>query len=460
MVKKAICLIFSFLFCFSFTACGATTSSESVLDDIGPETGTVTMVMGGGTTEVELYDQLIATFQEENPGIEVEPIWYNSVDAIYQDLLTGNAPDVISIDAQFFGAWAKQGAIRSIQPFIDLENYDLSDFWPGLVQIARFDKEKNKRNEGDIFGLPKDYGVNGIYVNTTIVNQAVKDNLITEAEKNMLLDRKNPLTFEQYAEIAAKLTVVEKTSGRTLQYGSNGIAVEAYCWTHGTDLIKDGKYFNAEDPIYIEAYELLARMSNPKDELYSAPTVEDSQSLDSMSVFQTGKIALYWGGRWDAPKFEEVPFEWQCIPLPVAEKGGDVSMYFGTVLYGISRNSKKTGMAWKLIKFLASQEAYRVMNQMNYAVPARKSLLEEAEFKDPTLLGSRMTAADAETFFLAARNAKIAPHYYFVSNRWIEIIQQNVTVVLSGEKTAAEFLKSIEGDVNLAIRASDPSLFE
>lgn len=49
---------------------------------------------------------------------------------------------------------------------------------------------------------------------------------------------------------------------------------------------------------------------------------------------------------------------------------------------------------------------------------------------------------------------------YFVSNRWIEIIQQNVTVVLSGEKTAAEFLKSIEGDVNLAIRASDPSLFE
>ena len=294
-----------------------------------------------------------------------------------------------------------------------------------------------------------------------MLRSSVDAGYITQAEYDRVLDREHPMTFDTYVDIASKLTIKD-TDGKVRQYGTNTIPVSSYVWSKGSDYIKDDKYFNADDKAMIEAYQLAADICNPSSSKYCTPSYEDIQSVDSNTLFMSGKTAMIYAGRWYAASYEDTTFNWACVPLPVAEEGQDAISYCGSVLYGIAHSSKNNQMSWKVLKFLASKEAYRIMNKLNYAVPARKSLITEEEFKDPISAGvsKKMTAADAAVFFKIAENAHIHPAYYFTSNRWINILTQNETYIYSGEKTAQQMLKDAEMDINAAIKAANPELFK
>ena len=45
---------------------------KNVMDNLGPDTGTITFQVGGGSVELQLWDRLIADFEGKNPGIKVE----------------------------------------------------------------------------------------------------------------------------------------------------------------------------------------------------------------------------------------------------------------------------------------------------------------------------------------------------------------------------------------------------
>ena len=119
-------------------------------------------------------------------------------------------------------------------------------------------------------------------------------------------------------------------------------------------------------------------------------------------------------------------------------------------------------MAYKFIKYLASPEAYRIMNRLNYAVPGRKSLITEKEFADPkTYNGSRsLDAASAKVFFETAKKARINNASRFTTQKWIDAFEKKLELLFTGDiETVSEFLNSVRGEVNAAIKSSDPQLF-
>ncbi len=455
-MKKWIALLLALLTSFSFVACGG--GEEDNVVDWGPETGTISFYVAGGTVELELWDALIAGFEDENPGITVDKKLFSDYDTVYSDLGAGVAADVIQVPNSYLGNWASRGALKSIQPFIDAENFDTSVYFDAIIPMFSYSSKTKKRGEGDLYALPKDFGIIGVYVNLDIVNNAVKNGLITEAEKTKLLDKENPLTYDEYAELAHKLTIVKK--GVTTQYGSSAINCESYLWGLGTDLIKDEKYFNADDPKVHQVYQYVSDMMDKDSEIYCAPSIDDMTSQDSGSMFMSGKIAMYWAGRWTAPGYDAAKMNYCVIPIPVAEKGDEPVTYAVSAGYAISRNCKKQGMAWKLIKYLASEKAYRTLNKLNYAVPAIKSLIDDPEFTTP-VQGTPMTEADLKVFFDAAKTARRAHSDYFTSNRWIDLFNSKLDdMFLDGTMTAAQCIKDMEADINAAIKQSDPALFQ
>lgn len=459
----------------STAACGVSAShttwtyrGRNVMDYLGPDTGTVSFMVGGGSVELQLWDKLISAFETENPGIKVNMVNIASSDTLYTMLSSGNAPDVVQVESPDFGNWAKNGALMSVQPFIDQEQYDISDFWPQALEMFSYDTKNgirgtvSKEDSVEIFSLPKDFGVNGVFVNRTLVENAYNNHRLSDTQYALITDQVNPMTFDEYLDIAKALT--DNTgNAATMVYGSNRIYWESYVWSAGSDIVTDRHEFNGNDQTFKNALEYSRSMVDPSNDNYCAPYTPStsSSSQDEMSMFTTGRIAMFWSGRWNVPNYDASNIDYYCIPCPVAEKGSPSIGWCSTVGYTISRNCQKTKMAWKLIQFLTSPEGYRIMNELNYAVPGRMSLIEETAFADPSTNGSKLDAASAGVFFELAKTARVNNSARYSSPRWIKEFETQLDLYFTKDIATVDLLMDNAGTrVNSSIRNSDPQLFD
>lgn len=441
---------------------------KNVMDNLGPETGTIKFQAGGGGAELVLWDRLITRFEEENPGIKVEKVTINDSDALYTALASGNAPDVIQCESHLFGTWAKQGALQAIDPLVKQENLDLSDYWEQAIDMYSFNTKTGIRGNGDLFSLPKDFGVNGIFVNRTLIESAHERGKLSDAQYALVTDQDNPMTFDEYIDVAVALTEYDPHNIATSIYGSNRIYWESYLWSLGEDILTDKYQLNYQSENVKKVFQYSLDMVTKGNPHFCAPYTASSSasSQDEMSMFTTGKIAMYWSGRWNVPTYDASSVDYYCIPVPIAKRTGTEADqgvgWCATIGYSIARNSTKTKMAYKLIKFLASREAYLIMNQQNYAVPGMKSLITEPAFADPkNNNGSRcLDAKSAKTFFDLAKTAHINNASRFTTNRWINAFENKLELLFTGDiETVDDFLNSVRNEVNSAIKSSDPWLF-
>lgn len=445
---------------------------RNVLEHLGPETGEITFAStAAGATELALFDSLISAFEEANPGITVRTVSISSSDNLYTMLASGNAPDVIQVESPDFGNWAKNGALMSIQPFVDRENYDTSDFWPQTLQMFSYDTKNGIRGtvstseNVELFSLPKDFGVNGVFVNRTLVEEAHASGALSDAQYALVTDQVNPMTYDEYLDVAVALTQ-NTGNAATMVYGSNRIYWESYLWSLGDDILTADHQLNTSSESCKKVLEYSKSMMDETSEHYCAPytPLGSSSSQDEMSLFTTGKIALFWSGRWLVPNYDAANIDYYCIPCPVAVKSdgarGESVGWCSTVGYSISRNCEKTAMAWKFIKYLASPEGYRVMNRLNYAVPGRMSLITETEYADPSTNGSKLNAASAKVFFDLAKVARINNSARYSSPKWIDEFEQRLDLYFTDTyKTVDELMDRARQAVNSSIRSSDPNLF-
>lgn len=479
-MKKLIkVLAFALTICIAFSiAAGCSKEPEktwtyrgkNVMEHLGPETGEITFVGGGGQVEMNLWDMLIDQFEAENPGIKVKLVNVGSNDNLYTMLANGNAPDVIQVETPDFGNWAKNGALMSVQPFIDQENFDVSDYWPQAIDMFSYDTKKGIRGtvtdseDVEIFALPKDFGVNGIFVNRTLIDAAKKDGRLSDAQYALVTDQVNAMTYEQYLEVAVALTNNTGDSATTV-YGSNRIYWESYAWSLGEDIVTADHKLNSQSEELKKVFEYSKSMVDSTSPNYCAPytPASSSSAQDEMSMFMTGRIAMFWSGRWNVPSYDASGVNYYCIPCPVAVRAdgtrGESIGWCSTVGYCISRNCEKTQMAWKFIKYLTSKEGYRVLQQLNYAVPGRQSLIEEEAFKNPS--SSKLDAKSAEIFFKLAKVARVNNAARYSSPKWIEDFEQKLDLYFTNDiKTVDELMTKTERAVNNALQQSDPQLFE
>jgi multiple sugar transport system substrate-binding protein len=57
-----------------------------------------------------------------------------------------------------------RGCWENLDPYIEASGYDLNDYWPGLLESAKY--------QGSVYGLPRDIEVNIIYYNKDLFDAA------------------------------------------------------------------------------------------------------------------------------------------------------------------------------------------------------------------------------------------------------------------------------------------------
>ncbi|MBP5216854.1 MAG: extracellular solute-binding protein, partial [Bacilli bacterium] len=295
------------------------------------------------------------------------------------------------------------------------------------------------------------------------------DGRLSDTQYALVSDQEHPMTFDEYLDIAVALTQYDSKNIANSVYGSNRIYWESYLWSLGEDILTDKYQLNYQSENVKKVFQYSLDMVTKGNPHFCAPYTASStsSSQDEMSMFTTGKIAMYWSGRWNVPTYDASGVDYYCIPVPVADKSTPEKAkpkgWCASIRYSISRNCKNSKMAYKLIKYLSSRDAYLIMNRQNYAVPGMKSLIDEPTFADPkNNNGSRcLDALSAKTFFETAKNARINNASRFTTNRWIKAFEDKLELLFTGDiLTVEDFLNSVRGEVNAAIKASDPWLFQ
>ena len=120
------------------------------------EGASITFSGGGDQTEQQIYRDSILRFQEVCPGVTVN---YEPIPAEFQTRLKaamagGTAPDVFYVDDQLMTAFAPVGQLLPLDDYMAEAGVSEDQFLPQLTPIFA--------HEGQIYGLPKDWGTLGL----------------------------------------------------------------------------------------------------------------------------------------------------------------------------------------------------------------------------------------------------------------------------------------------------------
>lgn len=410
---------------------------------------TLTFVGWGGPEEQEVFRQLVATFNQNNPDIVIEysPIPDDYVTKLNTMIAGGTPPDIAYIPDGNFSAFAPRGALVNLQPLLDASTtIDPANIWPTALVRYQYDTDSKTFGTGPIYALPKDIGPTVLYIN--------KD--LFAAANVPLPDPTVPLTWDEIVEIGRQITV--DANGRhpgdegfdinTVEvFGVGDLWFENTVYGNGGQIVSDdGRTFAADMPETVEAVQWLADLTH-KHQVHPTSQQTASQSIGQM--FEAGKVAINSNGRWATTAYRNtLSFDWDVIPNPVGPSGKVYALaedctfsgWSGSVGIGIiagSNGERNAAQAFRFIEFIAGAEGQTEQAALGFQIPNQIDLANSEVFLQP-----EQKPDNAEIFIEAARCERPGPWtrtplygQWFDDNWWQGIWPE---VVVDGTKTAAD----------------------
>lgn len=427
----------SLLLLFLFAAWGRAGGSQ---DRIG---GRSLLFTGwGGIIERQVFAGLIAEFQRLHPEIRVD---YRPVPRDYPTKLKlmfagGTPPDVFYLPDTEFPGFAASARVLNLQPWIDRSSVVRErDFWTSSLRRYRFDGRIF--GQGSLYALPKDIGPTAMFVNLGLLRAA------EPALAARLRDggASRPLTWPEAEGLWRGLTRDLDGDGRTDQWGTHGMTLEAAVWSHGGDFLSaDGRRFTMpQDALALEAAEWLVGLQT---RLKVAPMERQRQSIPVDTLFLTGRLATFVGGRWMVPQFRKAAFSWDVFPVPVSPRTRRPAGWSGSVGLAVSSQCRFPDDAWKLVEFLAGPAGQAVQAETGFQIPNQQWLSHTAIFLQP---GRR--PEHPEVFIEAARYQDAGPPTRTPDDEWWDLLHRSLSRAYRGEVSATEAVRSAAPEVQQAL---------
>ncbi|MBR6889843.1 MAG: sugar ABC transporter substrate-binding protein [Clostridia bacterium] len=324
-MKKALALVLAMI----LLLCSA---SFAVAEDAK----TLTVVAWDAGTTPYLVAQKEA-FEASHPGVTIE-----YVDVASQDYATktstmlsgGDTSDVFMVkEITDLLNWQAAGYEEPLNSYIEASGYDMSGF-AGI--------ESNYAVDGEQYALPfrSDFWV--LYYNKDLFDAAGVDYPT------------NDMTWEQYAELAKKMTDADKGIYGT-HYHTWLSAVVNWDVCDGVNTLIDGNY---DDLAYF--YELYQDLEDA-GACMSYNEVK-AAGLHYSAAFENGNIAMLPMGYWfvstliGAIKDGTCSFNWGIVAVPHKEDVAAGSSFGNLTGAMINAKSANKDLAWEYISWLAGEE--------------------------------------------------------------------------------------------------------
>jgi len=394
----------------------------------------------GGPEERQVFAHILDQFMRDNPDLKVRYIHVpqNYMQKLQIMMAGGTPPDVFYIPDGDFPAFVVKETMVPLTDFIassDVINED--EFWPSALSRYRYDGTDLGR--GTLYALPKDIGPFAMYYNKDLFRKAGLPYPSATV----------PMTWDEAVEVWQKLTIVDpKRPGFVDQFGVAAFPQEAAVWSNGGEWLSgDGRTFTMpDDPLAIEAIQWVADLSLVKK---CSPTPRQAQSFDPGPMFDTGKLACIFTGRWGVPHFRTLSFDWDVAPIPVSPRTRRLSGWSGSVGLAISKTCPDKEAAWRLVEYIAGPRGQSVQSLQGFQIPNQKYLA-----KTDVFLQRDKRPQHAEVFIPAALAQRPGLATLAPNNEWLNEYHQRMSVVWKGEVSAEKGLRRMQPHVQKALDAA------
>ncbi len=388
-------------------------------------------------------DVVIPAFEAEHPNIKINLVivtWDDFDTKMQAMIAAGTPPDIWSHwGPSGFADYVTRGLVADLTPYIERDNYDLSDFIPEVLDIYTID--------GKIYGLPMLTTGSFIFYNKDLFDAAGVEYPPTDWSDTTW-------TYDAFVEKCGQLTNITDdmettTFGCNLGFWPN----DSYAWMFGQDLYPDSAYETGfADEAYLDSEAAIAAFQARQDLVWKLNYMPDPAQVDALGggdIFQNGKVAMNLTGGWGWWNYVglEEQFNWGVAALPFG--GPNRRDVVFTDPWMMSSQTPHPDEAWEFLKYLASAEVQRQWMELVKAPPARISLAEDWYTLFPT-----MTPEEVKELHLGAlQYGRESPNHLLVRfDQLNQVVSAALDPVFNNETTAAEALPAADAELEAALQ--------
>lgn len=391
-VAAAALVLFSFLWMIARRAGDSARSAGKV---------ELTVLQWGDKVEDQIVADLVREFEAKNPDIRVLRSNVGSNAQLQTKLQTmlaaGQPADLFYLDFPKVAAFASQGVLEEIEPYIARDHAagaadcpDLADFFPATLAAFRYDPETGGVGTGPLVGLPKDFTSVGFYYNKSLFDRA-----------GAAYPPKEGWTWDQFIDTARKIARLDGCYGAEVVTWESWVRM--FLFSHGLDVADRGfRKFHLTDPDVVAVLDKLRGWFHDEARTLVSAKTQLETGQEPFFSGRVGMVGPY--GRWKVPLYRaQIPpekFDWDFAPLPHAANAPP-SNGVVTVAWAMAKASRHKPEAWRLMKFLLGREGQEIVCKTGLAIPVLQSVANSPCFMDP---GAKPESEDV--FLAGARVAR------------------------------------------------------
>jgi len=308
----------------------------------------------------DYYDDLIEQFNDQHPYITVERRTAGN-ERTWRYLFEKGEIDtfIVSGEDVTIAALREEEAILDLAPLIQVNDFDLDDYYPSTLDPFQFD--------GSTWALPAGVNVAVLYYNQEMFDE----NALPYPQANW--------TWDDMLRAAVELRDPDGSVYGLAAYPFFSIPM---VYQHGGQIMDDWQTptrLTMDDPLTIEAIEWFVGLSTDYDVMPSPRTANElfGQAGNAPFMFWRRRAAMYmgflsdrggetWGpgARW--------PMAWGMAPLPHDETSATIGLVHA---HGITWDTEHPDACWEWITFLDQQ-------MPPFTIPARRSLAESDAYRE------------------------------------------------------------------------------
>lgn len=430
-IKKSFALVLALVLTLCLLAgCGSgSKAEEGTSEEVASEEVTLTFLNVYPIDEInEHYENYIEAFEESHPGVHIE---YTTVpwDEAYKKVVAMSAsdtlPDVLTGDVRFMLTLAADDKIEDLT-----QAWEDSGYYADLCTAGKQSMDQLTYNDA-IYIIPDGYSVQGIYVNTKMLENAGYD--VEELQSNW--------TWDKYFEVV-KATTVGDQYGMSFRGGSNGFMrfYEYLCNCLDVDgMFPYGNNVSIlEDPRALECFEefygLYTEGYSPQDSINWAfkEMVEGFVGYQTATLNNTMEVTTDCSNRMEDG-------DWTVLPYPNNADGTSTKMVWGySAGLMVSSGSEHSDLAKEFVMYLSSPEVNIDYCKALIAMPIYTNSLSDPYFSEGVFQGFANTMNQTNLTYLT-QPSDLTQWGYFTQEYAVAECQK----YMAGEQSAQETLDNM-----------------
>jgi ABC-type glycerol-3-phosphate transport system substrate-binding protein len=329
--------------------------------------------------------KVIAAFEAQNPDIKVELDTYPFRDLFETIEVRMKAQDadvdLISVDVPLVASYSVRGYLAPMDEYFSKDEIEKTWVKPSW-QAGTY--------KGSFMAAPQNSSSQFFYINRKLFQQynvtppkALEPGKETTYDEIASIAKNDRWTWDQVVDAAKKLTKDTKGDGKIDVWGFEFDQVsrlyQLQCLGESLggplvspDGLKAEGYLNSNE--WIKAAQWYSDLFNKWK-----VSPKNVSPAESPNLFASGKVAMFVGGEWNVPRFQEAGVDFAIAPFPYFSGGKPVTGT-GSWHVGIAKASSHKAEAAKFVKFLTEEEqGSKIWFESQGQLPATQELLTAIE---------------------------------------------------------------------------------